>query len=80
MPVFGQVVTCLVIFQLFMIGILGVKQSYTSLVVLPLLFITLIFTQAGALFRPPVNPLHCIPAAEVCIFAMFLLNSLSLVT
>ncbi len=42
--VFGHVITALFVFQLFMVGILGVKQSYTSPVVVPLLFITVIFT------------------------------------
>ena len=42
--VFGHVITALFMFQLFMVGILAVKQSYTSSVVVPLLFITAVFT------------------------------------
>ena len=41
-------------FQLFMIGILAVKQSYTSSVVVPLLFITAIFTMVcRSIFERP---------------------------
>jgi hypothetical protein len=52
--VYGQIITSLFVFQLFMIGILGVKKSYTSFVVLPLLFISVIFTRvcAGVFERP----------------------------
>ena len=41
-------------FQLFMVGILAVKQSYTSSVVVPLLFITAVFTLVcrGIFTRP----------------------------
>jgi hypothetical protein len=42
--VFNHVITALFVFQLFMIGILAVKQSYTSSIIVPLLFITGIFT------------------------------------
>ena len=41
---FNHVITALFVFQLFMIGILAVKQSYTSSIIVPLLFITGIFT------------------------------------
>ena len=52
--VFGHVITALVMFQLFMIGILAVKQSYTSSVVVPLLFITAIFTMVcRSIFERP---------------------------
>ena len=52
--VFGHVITALFVFQLFMVGILGVKQSYTSPVVVPLLFITAIFAMVcrGIFARP----------------------------
>ena len=52
--VFGHVITALFVFQLFMVGILGVKQSYTSPVVVPLLFITAIFAMVcrGIFTRP----------------------------
>ena len=40
---FNHVITALFVFQLFMIGILAVKQSYTSSIIVPLLFITGIF-------------------------------------
>ena len=52
--VFGHVVTALFMFQLFMIGILAVKQSYTSSVLVPLLFITAIFTMVcRSIFERP---------------------------
>ena len=52
--VFGHVVTALVMFQLFMVGILAVKQSYTSSLVVPLLFITAIFTMVcRGIFEKP---------------------------
>ena len=52
--VYWQVITALFTFQLFMIGILGAKGSYTSSVVVPLLFITVIFARvcAGIFERP----------------------------
>lgn len=52
--VYWQVITALFTFQLFMIGILGAKGSYTSSVVVPLLFITAIFSRvcAGVFARP----------------------------
>ena len=52
--VFGHVITALFMFQLFMVGILAVKQSYTSSVVVPLLFITAVFTLVcrGIFTRP----------------------------
>jgi hypothetical protein len=48
------VITALFTFQLFMIGILGAKGSYTSSVVVPLLFITVIFARVCAsIFEKP---------------------------
>ncbi|KAK9902019.1 hypothetical protein WJX75_001351 [Coccomyxa subellipsoidea] len=52
--VYWQVITALFTFQLFMIGILGAKGSYTSSVVVPLLFITVIFARVCAsIFEKP---------------------------
>lgn len=54
--VFGHVITALVMFQLFMVGILAVKQSYTSSVVVPLLFITAVFTMVcRGIFAKPFH-------------------------
>ncbi|EIE18583.1 DUF221-domain-containing protein [Coccomyxa subellipsoidea C-169] len=52
--VYWQVITALFTFQLFMVGILGAKGSYTSSVVVPLLFFTVIFARVCAgIFEKP---------------------------
>ncbi|CAL8466090.1 g5626 [Coccomyxa elongata] len=52
--VYWQVIAALFTFQLFMIGILGAKGSYTSSVVVPLLFITAIFARVcSGIFKRP---------------------------
>jgi len=64
--VYGHVITALVIFQLFMIGILGVKGSYTSLVIIPLLFITAIFTiVCQGIFKRPFQVLSLRGAVDL---------------
>lgn len=51
---YWQVITALFTFQLFMVGILGAKGSYTSSVVVPLLFFTVIFARVCAgIFEKP---------------------------
>jgi Calcium-dependent channel, 7TM region, putative phosphate/Cytosolic domain of 10TM putative phosphate transporter len=66
LQVFNQLITGLIIFQITMVGLLGIKKAPApSLIILPLPFITLIFAYvAHATFSRPMSTLSLLTAAR----------------
>ncbi|KAK9804434.1 hypothetical protein WJX72_012500 [[Myrmecia] bisecta] len=64
--VFEQVIVAVMLFQLMMLGLLSIKQSFAAVLVIPLPFITLLFrSTCSTLFRRPQQILSLRGAADL---------------
>eukprot|EP00884_Botryococcus_braunii_P016250 jgi/Botrbrau1/3308/Bobra.0048s0005.1 len=63
---FEQVIAALVLFQLMMVALLGIKQSFSGILVIPLVFLTLVFRQAcTSVFQRPMKVLSMRAAVDL---------------